>query len=154
RPLGPDAAVSRRRRRWRGPTRVGVGCHRDRLHRRRRRLAARCAARAGQQQYQRHGQRQPGAKGSGPWRTGSNVHAGPFGPRPALPCGGKDDNCCRGGTGGVGPVSVEIRRKRYGRRSGMTAALWLLTMGGGIIVLSIVLPAFVGGAWSPTSMAR
>ncbi|HLT59085.1 MAG: class I SAM-dependent methyltransferase [Limnochordales bacterium] len=36
----------------------------------------------------------------------------------------------------------------------MSTAYWLLSIGGGVIFLSIVLPAFVGGAWSPTSMAR
>jgi len=36
----------------------------------------------------------------------------------------------------------------------MSTAYWVLAIGGGVVVLSIVLPAFVGGAWSPTSMAR
>ncbi|HEY8497223.1 MAG TPA: class I SAM-dependent methyltransferase [Limnochordales bacterium] len=36
----------------------------------------------------------------------------------------------------------------------MSTAYWLLSIAGGVIALSIVLPAFVGGAWSPTSMAR
>ncbi len=36
----------------------------------------------------------------------------------------------------------------------MSTVYWLLLIVGGVILLSIVLPSFVGGAWSPTSMRR
>ena len=106
-PHGGGAAVGGRGRRWRGQGRGDLGCRQGQLDRRRRGVGTRHGSRTGQKQHQRQGQGQPAAHGGGLRRPHIAVHAGPFGLRPALPCGANDDNCCRGTCGGVEPASVE-----------------------------------------------